>query len=148
MFTQVYIGAFSYDFGALGDTPSEYLKAHTALLYVLFLSNSSCLFISDLILYSAETQKKPGGEKNFGWSLAGLELLEYIPYWVLRPICILIFRNPLIKNFRGAARKIASEIIEKEKGAAAGEVPEGKDIMSIMGEMLIVVVYLTGWIWN
>lgn len=141
--SQNLLGAFSYDFGALGDNPSEYQKAHMALLYVSPPFRCNDLFTSCPTLCSSAAQKKPGGEKKFGWSLAGLELLDFIPSWILGPVCKLIFMNPLIKNFRNSARNIASEIIQKEKDAAAAQIPEGKDIMSIMGETLLPFMLLT-----
>ncbi|KIJ28943.1 hypothetical protein M422DRAFT_235454 [Sphaerobolus stellatus SS14] len=100
-------GAFSYDFGALGDTPSEYLRVFNALF-------------------------KPPKMRNVAIGLAAIDLLKYLPLWFLQPIGKLLMRSPLIKKFKGNAEKMALEHIENEKRATAGQVPEGKDIMSTL----------------
>ncbi|KIJ32005.1 hypothetical protein M422DRAFT_36040 [Sphaerobolus stellatus SS14] len=105
-------GTFSYDFGALGDTPSEYLQVFNALF--------------------AATQSKPPKMRNVAIGLAAIDLLQYLPLWFLRPIGKLLMRSPLIKKFKGNAEKMALEHIENEKRAAAGQVPKGKDIMSTL----------------
>ncbi|KIJ49182.1 hypothetical protein M422DRAFT_246987 [Sphaerobolus stellatus SS14] len=105
-------GTFSYDFGALGDTPSEYLQAFTALF--------------------AAAQKKPPKMRNVAIALAAIDLFQYLPLWLLQPIGKLLMRSSLVKKFKDNAEKIALENIEKERSAAAGQVPEGRDIMSTL----------------
>ncbi|KIJ49260.1 hypothetical protein M422DRAFT_247065 [Sphaerobolus stellatus SS14] len=61
------------------------------------------------------------------------DLLRMLFFWIMRSLQRLGFRTPgRLERFQTTVRKIAFNILERGKGSASGEVPQGKDIMSIL----------------
>jgi len=83
-------------------------------------------------LLSVEALKKP--ELN-SRQMLGLKVLPYIPMWVWRITERLFLRTPISKNFMTTSRKISTDILHRELEAAEGQLPQGKDVLSVLGEL-------------
>ena len=60
-----------------------------------------------------------------------------LPFSLMKLFQSVAFRGTKkLKTFNDIARKIASDIVQRELMAARGEAPEGKDIMSNLGKLI------------
>ncbi|KIJ49197.1 hypothetical protein M422DRAFT_246998 [Sphaerobolus stellatus SS14] len=99
-------GVFSYDFGALNDTPSEFVEAYKNVFFNMFHKRSPLAVALSAVVFK-------------------------LPFSLMKLFQSVALRGTgKLKVFQDTARKIASNIIEREVMASRGDAPEGKDIMS------------------
>ncbi|KIJ49195.1 hypothetical protein M422DRAFT_246996 [Sphaerobolus stellatus SS14] len=99
-------GVFSYDFGALNDTPSEFVEAYKNVFFNMFHKRSAVTLALGAVVFK-------------------------LPFWLMKLVQSIALRGTAnLKVFQDTSKKIASDIIQREVMASRGDAPEGKDIMS------------------
>jgi len=99
-------GVLSHNFGALDDTPGEFVRVYKNLFFDMF--------------------HKPN---DISIAIGGL--FRYLPIWVSAILQKVTMRAAKrFSEYQTVSRNIALEIVQREMASLEGGVPQGKDIMS------------------
>ncbi|KAF8518694.1 cytochrome P450, partial [Hysterangium stoloniferum] len=99
-------GVLSHDFGALDDTPGEFVRVYRNLFVDMF-------------------------HKSSDMAIAIGSLFGYLPIWVTIVLHKLTMRAAKrFSEYQAVSKNIALEIVQREMASLEGGLPQGKDIMS------------------
>ena len=97
-------------------------RPYCARHYIIFYNTNSTLCSSKVFSERSSIQ------------LAIVLLMGSLPVWAMKILQGGVFRPEALVNFKATGQKIALDILQREIHAVEGSLPEGKDIMSILGK--------------